>query len=78
MPVNAGDASLLGLIDRLGSMLERSDLSELEVEVGGTALVLRKPVAVAPPVVVGAAVASDAASASAAVPASTPAAGAAA
>jgi acetyl-CoA carboxylase biotin carboxyl carrier protein len=76
VPGNAGDASLLGLIDRLGSMLERSDLSELEVEVGGTALVLRKPVAVASPIVVGAAAASD--PATAAVPASTPAAGAAA
>jgi acetyl-CoA carboxylase biotin carboxyl carrier protein len=75
VPGNAGDASLLGLIDRLGSMLERSDLSELEVEVGGTALVLRKPVAIAPPVVVGAAPATDPASATGAVPASTPAAG---
>jgi len=76
VPGNAGDASLLGLIDRLGSMLERSDLSELEVEVGGTALVLRKPVAVAAPILVGTAVATDPASATAAVPASTPAAGA--
>ena len=75
VPGNAGDASLLGLIDRLGSMLERSDLSELEVEVGGTALVLRKPVAVSTPIVVGGA-GSDGASTSAAVPASTPAAGA--
>ena len=77
VPGNAGDASLLGLIDRLGSMLERSDLSELEVEVGGTALVLRKPVAIAPPVVVGAAPAADSGTATGAVPASTPAAGAA-
>ena len=44
-----GDASLLGLIDRLGSILERSDLSELEVEAGQTIVVLRTPVAVAPP-----------------------------
>jgi acetyl-CoA carboxylase biotin carboxyl carrier protein len=38
-----GDASLLGLIDRLAVLLERSELSELEVRVGGTGLVLRKP-----------------------------------
>ena len=36
---------LLGLIDRLAELLERSDLSELEVESGGTGLILRKPVA---------------------------------
>ena len=69
VPVNAGDASLLGLIDRLGDLLERSDLTELEVEVGSTALVLRKPVAVVSPL--GSA-AFDA-TAGAAVPASTPA-----
>jgi acetyl-CoA carboxylase biotin carboxyl carrier protein len=38
-----GDASLLGLIDRLTVLLERSELSELEVRVGATGLVLRKP-----------------------------------
>jgi acetyl-CoA carboxylase biotin carboxyl carrier protein len=43
-----GDASLLALIDRLAAVLERSDLAELEVEAGGTGLVLRKVVAVAP------------------------------
>ncbi len=48
-PSDTGDASLLALIDRLGAMLERSDLTELEVEVGGTALVLRKPAAFAQP-----------------------------
>ena len=42
-PVAQGDASLLALIDRLTAILERSDLSELEVEAGGTAIVLRKP-----------------------------------
>jgi acetyl-CoA carboxylase biotin carboxyl carrier protein len=42
-----GEASLMSLIDRLGGMLDRSDLTELEVEVGGTALVLRKPAALA-------------------------------
>jgi acetyl-CoA carboxylase biotin carboxyl carrier protein len=49
-----GHASLLALVDRLGGLLERSDLTEIEVEVGGTAVVLRKPalvasVAAAPP-----------------------------
>ena len=38
-----GDASLLGLIDRLTVLLEGSELSELEVRVGATGLVLRKP-----------------------------------
>jgi acetyl-CoA carboxylase biotin carboxyl carrier protein len=45
--VEPGDASLLGLIDRLGAILERSDLTELEVEAGRTTVVLRKPAAVA-------------------------------
>ena len=36
------DAELLGLIDRLAELLHRSDLTELEVESGGTGLVLRK------------------------------------
>ncbi|HEY7590333.1 MAG TPA: acetyl-CoA carboxylase biotin carboxyl carrier protein [Candidatus Limnocylindrales bacterium] len=45
---NGGDASLLSLIDRLSGLLERSDLTELEVEVGGTGLVLRKAAAIAP------------------------------
>ena len=40
-----GDADLLGLIDRLAELLQRSDLVELEVESGGTGLVLRKAVA---------------------------------
>jgi acetyl-CoA carboxylase biotin carboxyl carrier protein len=44
-PRDGGDVALLALIDRLAALLERSDLSELEVESGGTALVLRKPVA---------------------------------
>ena len=42
----AADASLLALVDRLSAILERSELAELEVEAGGTALVLRAP---APP-----------------------------
>ncbi|HEX8940823.1 MAG TPA: biotin/lipoyl-containing protein [Candidatus Limnocylindrales bacterium] len=40
--------SLLGLIDRLAVLLERSDLLELEVEAGSTGLILRKPAAIAP------------------------------
>ena len=47
-----GDASLLALVDRLGSLLDRSELSELAVEAGGTRLVLRKPVAL-PTIVMG-------------------------
>jgi acetyl-CoA carboxylase biotin carboxyl carrier protein len=47
-PLSAETTSLLGLIDRLGSLLERSDLVELEVESGGTGIVLRKPSALAP------------------------------
>ena len=43
-----GDAALLGLIDRLAKLLERSDLTELEVESGGTGLILRKPIPAAP------------------------------
>jgi acetyl-CoA carboxylase biotin carboxyl carrier protein len=46
---DGGDLELLGLIDRLGALLDRSDLTELEVESGGTSLVLRKPSALAPP-----------------------------
>ena len=43
-----GDLELLRLIDRLAALLDRSDLTELEVESGGTGLVLRKPSALAP------------------------------
>jgi acetyl-CoA carboxylase biotin carboxyl carrier protein len=48
--------SLLGLIDRLTLLLDRSELTELEVQVGATGLVLRKPSAIAPmmPMTVGA------------------------
>ena len=52
-----GDASLLALIDRLAGLLERSDLTELEVEAGGTGLVLRKPAALMVPAMAGVAVA---------------------
>ncbi|MDO8484391.1 MAG: biotin/lipoyl-containing protein [Candidatus Limnocylindrales bacterium] len=44
-PTDGADAELLGLIDRLAELLHRSDLSELEVESGGTGLVLRKAMA---------------------------------
>jgi acetyl-CoA carboxylase biotin carboxyl carrier protein len=47
-PRDPGDAELLALIDRLAGLLDRSDLTELEVEAGGTGLVLRKPAALAP------------------------------
>jgi acetyl-CoA carboxylase biotin carboxyl carrier protein len=48
VPQDAGDVELLGLIDRLADLLERSDLSELEVASGGTGVILRKPLVVAP------------------------------
>ena len=54
-PGDAGDAALLALIDRLAGLLDRSDLTELEVESGGTALTLRKPGAVAATMILGAA-----------------------
>ncbi len=51
-PATAGlggaDRSLLGLVDRLAILLERSELTELEVEAGGTGLVLRKAGTVRP------------------------------
>jgi acetyl-CoA carboxylase biotin carboxyl carrier protein len=49
--IDPADASLLALIDRLGALLDRSDLSELAVEAGGTRLVLRKPSALPSPFV---------------------------
>ncbi|HSW40959.1 MAG TPA: biotin/lipoyl-containing protein [Patescibacteria group bacterium] len=56
-PLPAADASLLALVDRLAALLERSDLLELEVDAGGTGIILRKataptssaPAAQAPP-----------------------------
>jgi acetyl-CoA carboxylase biotin carboxyl carrier protein len=39
------DPELLELIDRLADLLQRSDLTELEIESGGTGLILRKSVA---------------------------------
>jgi acetyl-CoA carboxylase biotin carboxyl carrier protein len=58
---SAETASLLGLIDKLSALLERSDLVELEVEAGETGIVLRKPAALAPVVVEGAVAAAPAA-----------------
>jgi acetyl-CoA carboxylase biotin carboxyl carrier protein len=46
--LDAGDASLLALVDRLGVLLDRSELSELAVQAGSTRLVLRKAAALAP------------------------------
>ena len=39
---------LIALLDRLAALLDRSELTELEVEAGGTGLILRKPAALAP------------------------------
>jgi acetyl-CoA carboxylase biotin carboxyl carrier protein len=44
----SGDESLLALIDKLAGLLDRTELSELEVQVGSTGLVLRKQSALAP------------------------------
>ena len=41
-------SGLVALIDRLEGLLQSSELSEIEVEAGGTTLVLRTPSAVAP------------------------------
>jgi acetyl-CoA carboxylase biotin carboxyl carrier protein len=41
---SGADPELLGLIDRLAELLYRSDLTELEIESGGTGLILRKAV----------------------------------
>jgi acetyl-CoA carboxylase biotin carboxyl carrier protein len=46
-PISEETASLLGLIDKLGSLLERTELVELEVEAGETGIVLRKHAALA-------------------------------
>jgi acetyl-CoA carboxylase biotin carboxyl carrier protein len=53
-PIVGADASLLALVDQLTSVLERSDLGELEVAAGGTTIVLRAPSAVERQVMVGA------------------------
>ena len=43
--IGGPDDDLLALIDRLAELLHRSDLTELEVESGGTGVILRKAVA---------------------------------
>jgi acetyl-CoA carboxylase biotin carboxyl carrier protein len=58
------------LIDRLGAILERSDLTEIEVEAGRTTVVLRKPAALTQTLVP--AVSSPVADAPPAAPAPTP------
>ena len=60
-PRDGGDLELLGLIDRLAALLDRSDLTELEVEAGATGLVLRKPSALSPITVTSVAAGSPAA-----------------
>jgi acetyl-CoA carboxylase biotin carboxyl carrier protein len=68
--VEPGDESLLALIDKLSALLERTDLNELEIQVGATGLILRKPsaitttaaVAVAAPPTAGGAAPADGAS----------------
>jgi acetyl-CoA carboxylase biotin carboxyl carrier protein len=47
--LSGADAELLGLVDRLAAVLERSDLGELEVASGGTTILLRAPVALERP-----------------------------
>jgi len=49
--MSAADERLLALIDRLTAILDRSDLTELEIEAGGTGVVLRKPDPIAQPAV---------------------------
>jgi acetyl-CoA carboxylase biotin carboxyl carrier protein len=46
-------ARLVGLVDRLEALLERSGLSELEVETEGTTVILRTPAALAIPAATG-------------------------
>jgi acetyl-CoA carboxylase biotin carboxyl carrier protein len=50
-------AALIATIDGLEALLERADLSELEVEAGGTTIILRTPAAIAPPTMVATATA---------------------
>jgi acetyl-CoA carboxylase biotin carboxyl carrier protein len=61
IPQSAEAASLLGLIDKLSSLLERSELIELEIEAGQSGIVLRKPAALLPAAAAAAAAAPGAA-----------------
>ena len=70
---SAEGAELLALIDRLEALLERSALTELEVEADGTALVLRTPAALAESVHRASASGPDAAAVAASGAATTPA-----
>ena len=69
---NPEDASLLALIDRLSSLLDRTDLTELEVQVGDTGLTLRKPQAIAQPMVMAAPASATATGAATSAGAPTP------
>ena len=76
---NPDMAGLIGLIDKLERLLNASELTEIEVEVGATTLVLRKPGAFAPAVELdasgqsaGSAAAGGAAAAPAVAPAPAP------
>ena len=44
--LDRADATLLALIDKLTTVLERSELGELEVAAGGTTIILRSPAAI--------------------------------
>ena len=46
LDLGGADRSLLDLVDRLAVLLERSELTELEVEAGETGLILRKAAAI--------------------------------
>lgn len=48
MSTEPGVGELLGVIDRLEELLAASELAEIEIEAGGTTLILRKPMAFAP------------------------------
>ena len=73
LSLSSADASLLGLIDRLSTVLERGDLGELEVSSGGTTIILRAPSAIAAPVATAAPVVEAAASVAATAVAEAPA-----
>jgi len=64
-------AGIVGLIDRLEKLLNASELTEMEIEVGETALVLRKPGAFVPPAESGTGAQSVAAAPAAAAPQQT-------
>ena len=70
--VDGPNGSLLSVLDRLTGLLERSDLTELEVEAGGTGLVLRKASALPAPAQAAAGGSAQSGSDSAALPADRP------